>query len=122
MKWQQFLTDIRKATIVTLVGPLYGKMHTPATPTVYVDAGAHFRSLNSTNNSAEVSVGDGDSAETALDENHDHECGVDDAPRDEHIHQRNEPGHRGRMTPGRPLPRRVHGRAETDGAEHERCE
>lgn len=68
MRWQQFLTDIRKATIVTLVGPLYGKIHTPATPTVYVDAGAHFRAFDATNNYAEVSVGDGDSAETPLDE------------------------------------------------------
>lgn len=68
MKWQQFLSDIRKATIVTLVGPLYGKMHVPVTPTIYIDAGAHFRTFSVTDNFAEVSVGDGDSAETELDE------------------------------------------------------
>lgn len=68
MKWQQFLIDIRKAPIVTLVGPLYGKPHTQTTPTVFVDAGAHFRVPDTTNIHADISVGDGDSAQIPLDE------------------------------------------------------
>ena len=68
MKWQQFLNDIRQAPIVTLVGPLYGKPHTPYAPTIYIDAGAHFRHPDGASNFAEVSVGDGDSADIPLDE------------------------------------------------------
>jgi hypothetical protein len=65
MTWPSFLAEIQSSPEVTAVGPLHGRMHVPGGPTVYVDGGVRFRSAG---NYPAVSVGDGDSATSALDE------------------------------------------------------
>ncbi len=62
--WTEFLNALSGYNEVTLVGPFNTSEHKPLTPTVYVDAGNHFRSVKRSGEellSPCVSVGDGDS-------------------------------------------------------------
>ncbi|MBX3020310.1 MAG: hypothetical protein KF799_01430 [Bdellovibrionales bacterium] len=82
--WATFLTTIQNEKEVTLVGPLYHQRHTPLMPTIYVDGGTRYRAAGGWVAEAHaathplaaaaarpfpvVSVGDGDSAGSSLDE------------------------------------------------------
>jgi thiamine pyrophosphokinase len=68
MKWADFLTSIKDAGRVTMVGPLHQQQHHPIAPTVYVDGGGVFAASGPVENPV-VFVGDGDSgADVELDE------------------------------------------------------
>jgi thiamine pyrophosphokinase len=60
MLWAEFIQKLTSETAVTLVGPLYDKLHLPKNPTIYVDGGHHFRPAKSEIETI-TSVGDGDS-------------------------------------------------------------
>lgn len=66
MTWQTFLTAIESYEGISLIGPLYGREHTPTEPTVYVDGGTRYRVPGKTELPL-VSVGDGDSSEVPVD-------------------------------------------------------
>jgi thiamine pyrophosphokinase len=64
--WEQFLKELGEAPELDIVGPLYQRPHFADKPTVYVDQGADFSSIE-TLSFATVKVGDGDSSQQALD-------------------------------------------------------
>jgi thiamine pyrophosphokinase len=65
MKWVEFLSQAAQSDSITLVGPLHNRPHVAEQMTIYIDGGVRFRSASAF---PAISVGDGDSAPTALDE------------------------------------------------------
>lgn len=66
MRWPQFEEKLEACEFVTLVGPLHSGPHTAQRPTIYVDGGSHFQTPST--KFPTISIGDGDSSPSKLDE------------------------------------------------------